>query len=999
MGIGNFENRYKMISFWSWNMDMNESEVRSQIRGFAEQGFGGFFVHSRAGLTIEYMKEDWFKACEVAIEEAERLGLNVWIYDEDGWPSGFAGGKVPALGDDYCSKKVIFRTGRPQGKDIGVLAAYRRNGDGYRRVDLDNADDEDLFCCYNINRHYVDLLYHDVTAKFIEFTHEVYYKRFSEYFGTVIKGAFTDEPQIPTEGPSWSVAMPEYWKEKFGEDILDKFWLLCIKGEGYREFRYHFYKMESELLNLNFSAQLDDWCEKHGIVFTGHFANEDGICFQSTASCGVMSNYAHMGIPGIDHLGRRLTSPVLCKQLSSAAHQTGKKYILSESYGCSGWDVSFNDLLGITGWQAVHGVNTICAHLSAFSILGRRKRDYPAFFSYQEPWYNDLHSLISYNETLLGEITESERLTNVAVLSAIGSLYCENAPGSVETENKRASGEFRKLVENLEDIHIDFDLTDETLFEKMTVNEGRIGNRYVTYSMVIVPDMNSVAESTAKKLLEFSASGGKIMFVNGRPSLIEGREDDPLAEELAEIDATEIANNRNIFQKYFKSYPVQDNIRVLDERFCDDASGITMYYGKTEYGYVCYLFNHCLGHTIKAIVKQKGDCTVSVLDPSNGVETELKSSCDGNYTYARVEVPSYGGLLLRIRPDAVRTASVMPETDSVKLFRADTVTLTDENALTLDYCRFRMNDGEYSEKIPVIHISDIIYKKLAELGGKAKVDVEFEFTSEMTETDTLKLIAENVENMKLSLNGTSLKPDGGWWVDKGFLSYDISALVKAGVNKVVQTYSIGGQSGLDDFSQVFESERNRFFYKVEPECVYIKGNFDVKYTGKALDRITHYSLINGDFVLADASPKHPGELTCQDLWFYRGDAELRGTVEYNGGRVYASFDELNGVLASVTVNGKFAGFLLTQGQRVELTELLKTGSNDVVITVKGHNRNLLGPHHHLKGQNYFVGPDTFKGTLGWEDFFSPDLTKGATWTDAYAFVPFGNGKIYVEYCK
>ena len=61
-----------------------------------------------------------------------------------------------------------------------------------------------------------------------------------------------------------------------------------------------------------------------------------------------------------------------------------------------------------------------------------------------------------------------------------------------------------------------------------------------------------------------------------------------------------------------------------------------------------------------------------------------------------------------------------------------------------------MNDGEYSEKIPVIHISDIIYKKLAELGGKAKVDVEFEFTSEMTETGTLKLIAENVENMKKS---------------------------------------------------------------------------------------------------------------------------------------------------------------------------------------------------------------------------------------------------------
>ena len=57
MNLGN--NQYKPISFWSWNGDMNETEVRSQVRDFKEKGFGGFFIHSRAGRLISYMGDEW----------------------------------------------------------------------------------------------------------------------------------------------------------------------------------------------------------------------------------------------------------------------------------------------------------------------------------------------------------------------------------------------------------------------------------------------------------------------------------------------------------------------------------------------------------------------------------------------------------------------------------------------------------------------------------------------------------------------------------------------------------------------------------------------------------------------------------------------------------------------------------------------------------------------------------------------------------------------------
>lgn len=57
-------------------------------------GFGGFFMHSRTGLQTEYLGEDWFRLTDACIKRAQELGMEPWIYDEDRWPSGCAGGLV-----------------------------------------------------------------------------------------------------------------------------------------------------------------------------------------------------------------------------------------------------------------------------------------------------------------------------------------------------------------------------------------------------------------------------------------------------------------------------------------------------------------------------------------------------------------------------------------------------------------------------------------------------------------------------------------------------------------------------------------------------------------------------------------------------------------------------------------------------------------------------------------------------------------------------------------
>ena len=85
---------YRPIPFWSWNDKLEENELIEQIRWMNHTGFGGFFMHARGGLGIEYLGEEWFHCVRACCEEAKELGMSAWSYDENGWPSGFVGGKL-----------------------------------------------------------------------------------------------------------------------------------------------------------------------------------------------------------------------------------------------------------------------------------------------------------------------------------------------------------------------------------------------------------------------------------------------------------------------------------------------------------------------------------------------------------------------------------------------------------------------------------------------------------------------------------------------------------------------------------------------------------------------------------------------------------------------------------------------------------------------------------------------------------------------------------------
>ena len=120
--------RNRPVPFWSWNDKLEADECVRQIELMHEQGIGGFFMHARGGLLTEYLSKEWFEVTEACVKAAERLGMNAWAYDEDGWPSGFGGGLVNGKGLEYQQK--YLRLKGPEAISIAAVHQAHENGHG-----------------------------------------------------------------------------------------------------------------------------------------------------------------------------------------------------------------------------------------------------------------------------------------------------------------------------------------------------------------------------------------------------------------------------------------------------------------------------------------------------------------------------------------------------------------------------------------------------------------------------------------------------------------------------------------------------------------------------------------------------------------------------------------------------------------------------------------------------------------------------------------------------
>lgn len=979
-------NKYRNLAFWAWNGDMNDNDVISQINGFHEQGFGGFFIHARAGLTISYMGEAWMHACEIAIKTAEHLNLDVWLYDEDGWPSGFAGGKVNALGLDYHIKKLHIKEGQcPSIPSENIIARYQKVGNQLQYTTESGHIDVTIY--YSSDAHYVDLLNPNVTDAFIKFTHEKYLSRFKPYFGSVIKGIFTDEPQVHGGGIAFSFEIEEAFNKFYCEDYRTQLHMLFNEDTVGDEYRQKYFQTINRLFKANYIQKLAQWCEHNKISFTGHFSAEDGLIDQSACNGGVMSMYPLMHVPGIDFLGRRLPSPILLKQVSSIKNQYQKPLIISETFGCSGWNTTFAQFSWLWGYQAAHGINLACLHLSAFSIKGIRKRDYPAFFSYQEPWFEEFHHLTKWMNELNAILSDGKKKVDVAVLNPISSVSSKK---HLSNEQQIIASQYRILIESLITNQIEFDIIDENLFlEQGKVENGKVCLGYSSYSIWIVPYLPTLNQELLKYMTDFIEQSGKLVFINNTPGNI------PKEPFLLNNTCVTLMNRTDIHRKYFEKIEFDRPIYFMNGKDYKPVDGIALTCIDRDTTELVYLLNKSTIESKHMVGVFHRKSSVKIINTSGDEIRTLKSQIYKNKTYFDLSIQPMESVLIQFEDEAqVEVQGLLQNRYQLKPID---VKLLNDNVYTIDRCRFAFNHETLSQSMPVIEAADAIYQKIDTLRKGAQVTIEYAFMI----TDNINNVKVNLEDegaISILLNGQSIEMhNAGYFIDKAIHTYDIQSVIKKGINTLSVIYNVPYIEKSYKVDEVYETERNRFFYPVEIENVYITGDFDVNCINGSIHESTHYLLEDTEFELGNLTPKKGlMDLTPQGLWFYRGVVEYRFSYVSNSTlkSIQIEFENPNMTIAKVFINGADAGSIFLSPYQLDISQYIQPGLNHIIVRVYGSNRNCLGPHHHYKGEPNFVGVSTFKGIYGFEDFVNSDA-KSKTWNEGYAFVPFGVKSIYI----
>ena len=216
---------FRSAPFWGWNDRLDPQELRRQLRDMREKGMGGAFIHSREGLETPYLSEEWMEDVEASLAEAKDQGMELWIYDEDKWPSGSAGGMVSAADREAFTAKGLTLEVLPAGQEpapdtfgIHTVGIYPARVEGNHVVLGRGEHLVVLRSEISGNSEWYngfappDNLNPDAVKTFLNLTHERYRQRFGKDFGGTIKGFFTDEPK--TDEPQ--VTLGDFFKVKRG---------------------------------------------------------------------------------------------------------------------------------------------------------------------------------------------------------------------------------------------------------------------------------------------------------------------------------------------------------------------------------------------------------------------------------------------------------------------------------------------------------------------------------------------------------------------------------------------------------------------------------------------------------------------------------------------------------------------------------------------------------------------------------------------------------------
>lgn len=982
---------YRSTPFWAWNSTLDHDELARQIDAFAEMGFGGFHMHVRQGLETAYLGDEFLDAVRFCTEYAKSKNMLAWLYDEDRWPSGVAGGMVTknkrhrqkfltmsVTDRENCAETPTeaAETGKPYFvaafdvfvDDEGIMRSYRQIGR------YDHAENKRYFFLeqkpggeprYNY-QSYVDALSKDAIDEFISITHESFKRAVGDEFGKAIPAIFTDEPQVSgfvalKSGFDKNDAMCSYttdfadtYRAAFSEELTDRLPELFFATDipTATATRYNYFSHLSERFNHAYMDNIGAWCEDAGISLTGHLLGEDTLYEGALNNGDVMRAYKKMQMPGIDILCDDVVykTPVQCR---SVVRQYGREAMLSELYGVTGWDFDFRGHKYQGDWQAALGVNVRVPHLAWQSMKGEGKRDYPAPISYQSSWYKEYKYLEDHYARINTAMTRGTPEVNIGVIHPIDS-YNILMGSKAETlaareELERADTE---LCEWLLSGAYDFDYISESLLPELCT-EGRapLAVGKMNYDVVIVANCTTLRPHTVKVLDEFKNNGGNLIFVGRTPTLSCGRPDDA-AKKLA-CGATVLNHSKRELYSALATYRKVD-IRDTNGARTDTLMCTLRRDKDAKWLFLANMYKPELAHLInkKEISITVDGCFIpQIYNTLTGEIKDVSYRASADRTTVYTTLYDLDTLLLKFEPQSEPCELVVLD-DSIGFSEQYHPTVADyrhsePNVLVLDMARFSADGAPLSEHEEEIMRIDAAVRATFGLQSRRTKFVQPWAIDGAIEDHTVRLVytvrseirytgarlaMENPQKATVTLNGKRVDTTPvGYYVDRDIRMIELP-VIEIGDNVLEISMPFGLRTDL--------------------EACYITGDFGSAYVGREAR------------IVAAPDKLHFGSVVHQGFPFYGGNVEYDVPIEIESDSdVELTVSQYRGALVGVKLDGDDVGRIAFPPFTLRIDNVAK-GAHTLTYTLFGTRYNTFSALHNLNAGKHrvYMGPDFWRSS-------------------------------------
>ena len=963
-------------------------------------------MHSRVGLDTPYLSKEWFKMVNACIDEAKKCGLNAWLYDEDRWPSGAAGGFV-SRHPEYRMKLIYLY--EISSEDVeqyklpdNIIALFAAKVDGIkagdvRKVSCDNYKalnkGETLIVftlqyAPNTNWYngycYLDPMNKEAVKKFLEVTHEAYKLNCENEFGKCVPGIFSDEPQLGfvTTILEWArdTHYSTPYNEKIGKIISERhdydFFdhlveiFFDVKNISFSRARVDYMSVMSDLFIDAYAKQVASWCAENNLIYTGHVMGEDSLAIQSWTTGSAMRFYEYMQMPGLDQLGEHQRCFSAAKQVSSAANQFGQKRRLTETYGCTGWNFPLLGHKALGDWQYALGINFRCQHLAHYTMEAEAKRDYPASISYQSPWFKEYKNIEDYFGRLSAILTEGTEVKDILLLTPIESAWSFIRKDFMnQDDTKTFDHKFLAIQDTLMVNSFDFDFGDEDIlrrFGKVDHNANKFVVNAVSYKVVIIPEMRTVRSSTLALLSEFAGTGGLVIQIGNSAGFVDCQIDDrpqELSKKCKQCNCENLTEHLEPFRKISFSannHPVKSILHLIksDEKR-DYIFAVNLGYNieqqfKRDPLWTPFVVNRKLSHRkVKILYPTSRIGNVYEFDAITGKILLCDARKIGEYYQIESSFPALASRLFVITSEElpVEKREEFTNRRRIKLPTTYKTNLSESNNLVIDHFQYKIGDDDFSDEAMFVMTLDDKLKSVINLPPRGGMMIQ-PWVRKPPVSETLNLtlkasvycqtIPEGDLSLALEAPSCYKIKINGKNIPKQYAGFFVDRSLKR--IKINSGLLRHGENVIELSCQYDASHKGL-------EAIFLLGDFGVK-----LDANN-----NGEIVKPVKCLK-TGDWTQQGLAYYSGNVDYITRINRNNnpGAVLA-INEFHGTLLKVFVDGRAVKTFIAPPYTVNLGKYIKNkGVFELKIRVFGSPRNSHGPFFLNEKSPEWCGPDQFK---------------------------------------